>query len=140
MREPSSSSRAEAGVPIWCSRGEMALCLNMVGQSTKTFPSLPSSHPERGTLCGRWWVEGERTKSTFQHPSPIPGTNPPGRGRGRRLVVSLFLVEVTSGLWYFVRGVGTEEAAPVGAVAPAPCCRPLSVSMSPRCHFSPSGH
>ena len=59
-REPSSLSRVEAGVSIWCSRGVTAQCLNMVGQSTKTFPSPQSSHPEPGDA--QWTVVGRRGK------------------------------------------------------------------------------
>lgn len=67
-REPSSSSRMEAGESIWCSRGVTALCLNMVGQSTKTFPSRPSSHPEPGDTQADGG--GLKVKELNRSPSP----------------------------------------------------------------------
>lgn len=46
-------------------------------------------------------------------------------------------MEVTSGLWYFVRGVCREEVAPVGAVAPAPLLSPaLSFHVTPLSLFT----
>lgn len=63
-RVPSNSSRVEVDAPIWCSRGVMARCLNMVGQSMKTFPSPPSSHPEPEEA--QWMVVGWRWKN-FTH-------------------------------------------------------------------------
>uniref|UniRef100_A0A7N8WZZ4 Membrane-associated guanylate kinase, WW and PDZ domain-containing protein 1 n=1 Tax=Mastacembelus armatus TaxID=205130 RepID=A0A7N8WZZ4_9TELE len=78
-------------------------------------------------------LKGERTKSPSQHPSPIPGTNPSGRGSGVSFL-SLFLVEVTLGLWDFRGGAGVE-LAPVGAVAPS-CCHLLSVHVIPLSLFT----
>lgn len=80
---------------IWCSKGATAPCLNMVGQSMKTFPSHQSSHPEPGGRSlvdggGSKGKEGERTfflikkkkkkkKKTPVDPSLTSGTHPPGR-------------------------------------------------------------
>lgn len=58
----------EAGESIWCSRGVTALCLNMVGQSTKTFPSRPSSHPEPGDTQADGG--GLKVKELNRSPSP----------------------------------------------------------------------
>lgn len=83
---------------------------------------------------------GSKGKELYYPPRtlhPSLGQTHQGGGRGW-LVLCLFLVEVTTGLWDF-GGVAGVEVAPLGAVAPS-CCHLLSVSMSSRCHFSPSGH
>lgn len=101
----------EAGESIWCSRGVTALCLNMVGQSTKTFPSRPSSHPEPGDTQ----VDGGGLKVKELNRSPSPRILHPsleqanqGWERGVRGVwgegvllgaFGLFVVEVAPGLF-----------------------------------------
>lgn len=59
------------------------LCARIWWVNLRKHSLLPHLHAlSQGTPSGRWWVEGERTILPSQDPSPIPGTNPPGRGRG----------------------------------------------------------
>lgn len=136
----------EADAPIWCSRGVTALCLNMVGQSTKTFPSRPSSHPEPG---GRSVAGGGLKVKELNHPprtlhpslEQVTGNGEGGGGlRGwggvcRLAPWRLFVVEVTP--WAF--GISGESrglrVAPVGAVAPPA----VTCSQFP-CHLAVTFH
>lgn len=118
----------------------------MVGQSTKTFPSRPSSHPEPGDTQaaggGLKVKELNRSPSSrILHPS-LEQTYRDGRGESGGLGVllrafGLFVVAVTPGLfWDFVGERGGVEAAPVGALTPS-CCHLLSVLS---CHLAVTFH
>lgn len=81
----------------------------MVGQSTKTFPSHPSSRREPGDAC---LADGGGSERTVRFPpSPQHGSGLPGQGGGVCLVVGFFcllfcfflvllfsVVEVTAGI------------------------------------------
>lgn len=86
----------------------------------------------QGTPSGRWWVEEGRTILSSQDPSPIPGTNPPGRGRGL-MVLGVFLVEVAAGLWDFWGSAGVEVLLWV-LLPPAVTCTQFS------CHSAVTVH
>lgn len=95
---------------------------------------LPHLHAlSQGTPSGWWWVEEGRTILPSQDPSPIPGTNPPGRGRGL-MVLGVFLVEVAAGLWDFWGSAGVEVLLWVLLPPPAVTCTQFS------CHSAVTVH
>ncbi len=75
----------------------------------------------QGTPSGRWWVEGGRTILPSQDPSPIPGTNPPGSGRG---LVALWCLSGGGHSWAlgFWRGAVVEVLLWVLSPLPAVTC------------------
>lgn len=103
---------------------------------------LPHLHAlSQGTPSGRWWVKGGRTILPSQDPSPIPGTHPPGRGRGLVGLGCLSGGGHPLGFGIFLGGrQGWRCTCGCCRPPPSSCCHLLSVSMSSRCHFSPSGH
>lgn len=100
---------------IWCSKGATAPCLNMVGQSMKTFPSHQSSHPEPGGRSlvdggGSKGKEGKRTFFLIKKKKKKEKKDPCGpfthlwdsstrEGKCVASVVNLSLVKVTPGFW-----------------------------------------
>lgn len=139
----------EAGESIWCSRGVTALCLNMVGQSTKTFPSRPSSHPEPGDTQaaggGLKVKELNRSPSSrILHPSLEQTYQGWERGvRGVGGVASRFWSLCGGGhSWAFLGFCGRAggRGCSCGCSHPLLLSPALSFVMSSRCHFSPSGH
>lgn len=89
---------------------------------------LPHLHAlSQGTPSGRWWVKGGRTILPSQDPSPIPGTHPPGRGRGLVGLGCLFWWRSPAGLWDFFGG---EQ----GWRCTCGCCRP-PLLLSPALSF-----
>lgn len=81
----------------------------MVGQSTKTFPSPPSSRPEPGDT--QWTVVGQRGKNYITLPGPLthPWDTPTREGEGVGWSWVSFLVEVTRwALGFFWGGAGVE--------------------------------